>query len=102
MAKRARAQRDIERDYPHHQLAQKLRRLADCLDHDKQFRIQIGGVRVLVPPSATINLEHEVTESDEEVEFQLKWSLAPEAPEAKPAKRKTAKRKTTKRKTAKR
>jgi len=88
MAKRARAQRDIERDYPRSQLAQKLRRLADCLDNDKQFRIQIGGVRVLVPPDATINLEHEVSADEEEVEFQLKWSLAP----AKPAPKRRAKR----------
>jgi amphi-Trp domain-containing protein len=73
MAKRSRVKRDIERDYPRRQLIEKLRRLADCLERDEQFRIQIGGVRVQVPASATINLEHEVSASEEEIEFQLKW-----------------------------
>ena len=93
MPKPARPHRDIERDYPHRQLAQKLRRLADCLEQDKQFRIQIAGVRVLVPPHATINLEHEITGGAEEVEFQLKWSLAPEPkkPGAKPRAQRSSK-----------
>jgi amphi-Trp domain-containing protein len=94
MPKRASAKRDIERDYPPRQLAQKLRRLADCLDQDKQFRIQIAGVRVLVPPHATINLEHEVTGGEEEIEFQLKWSLTPAT---KNPKKPTPKRKPVKR-----
>jgi amphi-Trp domain-containing protein len=95
MPNRARAKRDIERDYPPRQLAQKLRRLADCLDQDKQFRIQIAGARVLVPPHATINLEHEVTGGEEEIEFQLKWSLTPEPKN--PATKRTTKRKSAKR-----
>ena len=74
MASKKRGKRDIQRDYPKRQLIEKLRRLADCLEHDQQFRIQIAGVRVLVPAHATINLEHEVTAAEEEVEFQLKWS----------------------------
>lgn len=73
MASKKRVHRDIERDYPKRQLIQKLRRLADCLENDEQFRIQIAGERVLVPSGATINLEHEVTASEEEIEFQLRW-----------------------------
>ncbi len=70
-----RAKRDIEKDYPRKQLIAKLRRLADCLEGDLRFRIQIAGERVSIPPDATINLEHERGSKHEEVEFQLKWKL---------------------------
>jgi hypothetical protein len=36
-------------------------------------RIQSAGVRVSIPSSATINIEHDRGESEEEIEFQLKW-----------------------------
>lgn len=73
MASKKRGHRDIEQNYPKRQLIQKLRRLADCLENDESFRIQVAGVRVQIPSDATINLEHEVTASEEEIEFQLKW-----------------------------
>jgi amphi-Trp domain-containing protein len=73
MASKKRGHRDIEQNYPKRQLIQKLRRLADCLENDEPFRIQVAGVRVQIPSDATINLEHEVTASEEEIEFQLKW-----------------------------
>ena len=76
MAKRQRrGKRDIEKDYPRRQFIAKLRRLADCLENDERFRIQIAGERVSVPPSATIQLEHERSASEEEIEFQLRWTL---------------------------
>ncbi|MEM7412111.1 MAG: amphi-Trp domain-containing protein [Myxococcota bacterium] len=70
-----RAKRDVEKDYPSKQFVAKLRRLADCIEDGKRFRIQIAGERISVPPDATINLEHERGSGEEEVEFQLKWSL---------------------------
>ena len=73
--RKKRGTRDIEKDCPRHQFIAKLRRLADCLEDDRRFRIQIAGERVSIPPYATIHLEHERSSSDEEVEFQLKWSL---------------------------
>jgi len=57
MAKKKR--RDIEKDYPKKQFVEKLRRLADCIDNGKRFRIQIAGERVSVPSAAIINIEHE-------------------------------------------
>ncbi len=76
MARRTkRGKRDIERDYPRRQFIAKLRRLADCLEEGKPFRIQIGGERVLISPSAVINVEHERGSSEEEIEFQLTWDL---------------------------
>ena len=76
MAKRTkRDKRDIEKNYPRRQFVAKLRRLADCLEEGKSFRIQIGGERVSISPSAVINIEHERSASGEEIEFQLKWDL---------------------------
>ena len=76
MARRkSRPKRDVEKDYPARQFVAKLRRLADCIEEGKRFRIQIAGERVSVPPAATINLEHERSKSNEEVEFQLTWKL---------------------------
>jgi amphi-Trp domain-containing protein len=74
-ARKRRGKRDIEKDYPRKQFIAKLRRLADCLEQDSRFRIQVAGERVSIPPGATINIEHERGSSDEEIEFQLKWSL---------------------------
>ncbi|HYC56659.1 MAG TPA: amphi-Trp domain-containing protein [Candidatus Binatia bacterium] len=66
--------RDIERDYPRGQFVAKLRRLADCIEQGRRFQISIGGERISIPAGATINLEHERSGAEEEVEFQLKWS----------------------------
>jgi amphi-Trp domain-containing protein len=67
--------RDIEKGYPPRQFAAKLRRLADSMEQGRRFRIQVAGERVSVPPTAVINIEHERGSSEEEIEFQLTWSL---------------------------
>ena len=74
-ARKRRSKRDIEKEYPVRQFVAKLRRLADCIEEGKRFRIQIAGERVSVPPSAVINIEHERGSSEEEIEFQLKWPV---------------------------
>ena len=48
--------RDIKIGYSVKQMAAKLRRLADCLERGKQFRIQIAGERVQIPAKATFNI----------------------------------------------
>ena len=68
--------RDIEKDYPIDQFIAKLRRLADALENDEKFEIQIAGERVYVPARAQFNIEHERGEGEEEVEFQIKWKAA--------------------------
>jgi amphi-Trp domain-containing protein len=72
--RKKRRKRDIEKNYPRRQFIAKLRRLADCLEQDDRFRIQIAGERVSIPPDATINIEHERSSAEEEIEFQLNWS----------------------------
>lgn len=65
--------RDFEKEYSTKDTVAKLRRLADCLEQGKPFEIMIGGERIYVPVRATFNIEHERSDSEEEVEFQFKW-----------------------------
>lgn len=66
--------RDVEKDYPLPDFIDKLRRLADALESGVRFEIQIAGERISVPVRATYNIEHERSEEDERIEFQIKWS----------------------------
>jgi amphi-Trp domain-containing protein len=66
--------RDIEKDYTTSEFISKLRRLADALESGEKFEIQIAGERIYVPVRAVYNIEHERDESEEEIEFQIKWS----------------------------
>ena len=50
----------------------KLRRLADCMEQGKPFRIQIAGEKVNVPSDAVFSIEHEREGNSEEVEFKDK------------------------------
>ncbi|MET0693406.1 MAG: amphi-Trp domain-containing protein [Propionibacteriaceae bacterium] len=70
-----RSPRDIEAIYSTADVVAKLRRLADALEADKSFRIQIAGVRIRVPVRAQFSIEHELGDDEEEIEFQLKWSV---------------------------
>ena len=65
--------RDIEKSYSVKQMVAKLRRLADCLESGKRFKIQIAGERIYIPARAIFNIEHEREGNQEEVEFQFKW-----------------------------
>ena len=74
----AKAPRDLERMYSTQEVVAKLRRLADALEQDKPFRIQIAGERFWVPERAQFSIEHERDENEEEVEFQLEWTIGSE------------------------
>lgn len=67
-------ERDIEKAYSTDEFVAKLRRLADSLESGEQFEIQIAGERIYVPVRAYYNIEHERDDSEEEIEFQIKWS----------------------------
>jgi len=69
------AKRDIEKRYSLHQFVGKLRRLADCLEQGKKFRIQVDGESITVPGGAVVNIEHERGKREEEIEFQIKWPV---------------------------
>ncbi|OLZ61742.1 amphi-Trp domain-containing protein [Amycolatopsis keratiniphila] len=69
------APRDVERVYSTADVVAKLRRLADALESETSFRIQIAGERFRVPARAQFSIEHERGDGEEEVEFQLKWKI---------------------------
>lgn len=66
--------RDLEKSYPKTSFVAKLRRLADAIEKGERFAIQIAGERVFVPAHAVVNIEHERSKEEEEIEFQIKWS----------------------------
>lgn len=65
--------RDVERVYSIPQFVAKLRRLADALEEQKAFTIQVAGERVRIPADAEISIEHEREGETEELDFQLRW-----------------------------
>ena len=73
------ADRDIEKSYAPHEVAAKLRRLADAVESGKPFVIQIAGERVRVPADAVATIEHERGDGEEEIEFQLRWTRRTDA-----------------------
>lgn len=75
VARTKKAKRDIEKVYSVKQFARKLRRLADCIEQGKSFRIQVAGERISIPSTAIITIEHERGAAEEEIEFQLTWPL---------------------------
>ena len=73
MPKTKKRARDIEKVYSVKKFAEKLRRLADALEAQEAFRIQVAGKRITIPANAEISIEHERGDGEEEIEFQLKW-----------------------------
>lgn len=68
-------QTDVEKTYSKKEFIIKLRRLAETLEHNRRFVIQIAGERIIVPANAIINIEHERGSKEEEIEFQIKWEI---------------------------
>ncbi len=66
--------RDVERDCSVEDFVSTLRRIADALENEQSFRIQVRGLRFTVPDAAELSIEHEADDGDEELELQLKWS----------------------------
>jgi amphi-Trp domain-containing protein len=65
--------RDLERVYSRSQFVAKLRRLADALEKERAFSIQVAGERLHIPAQASFSIEHERSGGEEELEFQLRW-----------------------------
>ena len=66
--------KEAEKSYSTREVVAKLRRLADALEEEKTFEIQIAGERIYVPPYATVEFEYERQGDEEEVEIELKWT----------------------------
>lgn len=65
---------DVEVRYSKKELARKLRRLADALEHDRPLRLHIGGVQVRMPASVSVEMEYERRKNREEIEIELSWT----------------------------
>lgn len=65
---------DVEKSYATKEVVDKPRRLADALEQEKTFEIQIAGERVYVPPYASVEFEYQRGEDGEEIEIELKWN----------------------------
>ena len=66
--------RDIEKKYTKAEFVDKLRRLADSIENDENFRISIAGEAIYVPDRAEFTIEHERGDGEHEIEFQIKWN----------------------------
>jgi amphi-Trp domain-containing protein len=66
--------RDLTRTYSRAQFVAKLRRLADAIESERPFTIQVAGERLHIPAQAAFNIEHERSGQQQELEFQLVWN----------------------------
>lgn len=71
----AKPERDVEKEYPKADFVAKLRRLADAIEKGERFEIRIAGERIYVPVRARFTVEHERSDDEEEIEFQIKWDV---------------------------
>ena len=66
-------EKEVEKTYATKEVVAKLRRLADALEQEKTFEIQIAGERIYVPPYASVEFEYARDGEEEEVEIEVKW-----------------------------
>lgn len=66
--------RDLTKVYSRSQFVAKLRRLADAIESERPFTIQVAGERLRIPATAAFNVEHERSGGQQELEFQVLWS----------------------------
>jgi len=73
MKKSGMTDRDLSRTYTRQQFVAKLRRLADAIESERSFTIQVAGEKLRIPADAAFNIEHERSGARQELEFQLLW-----------------------------
>ena len=66
--------RDIQKSYPKEEFVSKLRRLADCIERNENFRISVAGEAIYIPDRAEFSIEHECSDGSNELEFQISWN----------------------------
>jgi amphi-Trp domain-containing protein len=57
-----------------------LRRLADALEAESAFTIQVAGERLRVPADVAFTIEHERANGVDELKFQVRWSASGRVP----------------------
>lgn len=66
-------EREIEKNMGARQMARTLRRIADAIERNEGFVIQIKNERIRVPATAIISIVHECEDGTNELEFQFAW-----------------------------
>jgi amphi-Trp domain-containing protein len=66
--------RDVEKVHQREYFVATLRRIADAIEQNEPFRIQVAEQRFNVPADAELSIEHEVQGEQQELELQLRWS----------------------------
>jgi amphi-Trp domain-containing protein len=67
--------RDIDVSHDLASFVSELRRLADALENSTEFTIHIDGEEVTIPEGAKFLVSHERESGDNELEFQVTWSV---------------------------
>ena len=65
--------KEIEKKYTKKQTTKILKRLADSLIKDKNFRMQIKGKKVCIPKESEIEVEYEKDKKENKIEIEIKW-----------------------------
>ena len=66
-------EKEVEKSYATKEVVAKLRRLADALEEEKTFEIQVAGERIYVPPYASVEFEYARDGDEEELEIEVTW-----------------------------
>jgi amphi-Trp domain-containing protein len=66
-------EKEVEKSYATKEVVAKLRRLADALENEKTFEIQVAGERIYVPPYASVEFEYAREGDEEELEIEVTW-----------------------------
>jgi amphi-Trp domain-containing protein len=69
----AKPERDVEKEIDRARFVETLRRLADALEANEPFRIQVAQKRFTIPAGATLQIEHEIDDESEELALELRW-----------------------------
>jgi amphi-Trp domain-containing protein len=68
------AEREIEKNYSVTEFVAELRRLADMLEANEDYTIDLDGEAVAVPQDAVASVVYEIEDGHAEIEFQLSWN----------------------------
>ena len=64
---------ELEKTYGSAAIANKLRRIADAIEQNKGFQIQINKQRIYVPVDVHVEFEYEEDSDECELEIEMKW-----------------------------
>lgn len=67
--------REIEKTTSLADFIVELRRLADTLESEQTFSVEIEGEEIIVPKDAISSIVYEIEDGKAEIEFQLNWTV---------------------------